>query len=1215
MSIEMDGTDAQIKQKDAESRRKALDLNQSFIVRAPAGAGKTELLTQRYLGLLSKVESPEQIIAITFTRKAATEMRNRILKRLEAAAGPVPEIEHERQTWTLACAAMQADQQLGWGLLENPDRLRIITIDSLCASLVRQMPYLSRFGGMPSVAEKPETHYAEAARLTVGAVENVEAVAKALEYLDNDVGKLQKLIVAMLAFRDQWLEHIGDLRAGDDAALRTQLRDDLTTSLSRLVERDLAIAAQLLAAMQTPKLMAAARYIAAFVPPENLQAPILSLSDWSTPLGDSVEELKSWQALGKLLLTKKGRGDPYKTLGKTNGLPDIKDAPDSKLFKAHKETLKATCDYLREHDKAAAALQALSLCPAPVYTDPDLDAILTFVEVLITAYGFLWGAFQDAGETDFIEVADRALKALGNPQEPSELALKLDYELHHLLVDEFQDTNNHQISLLQKLTAGWTRQDGRTLFVVGDPMQSIYRFRKADVGLFLRTLNTGIGDIKLLPLTLYRNNRSVPKVIDWINNSFQNIFPAEADPERGRVPYSRAIFTKPDPQGEASGIFVHPIIPGVKAASDVNSESAEVVGDKYENSAGSPVNAELDEDGDELEAKEILSIIDAEWKEDNTRNIAVLIRARSHLASLVTEIRRSKPTLRYEAVEIESLSERQPIQDLLALTRALCHRADRVNWLAVLRAPWCGLTLSDLLLLAKPENIQQNAANYRAPLPTIWSLMLEQHQLEMLSNDGQIRLRHAQDALCEFVENPGRQSLRRQVEGAWLRLGGNICIGSQSDVNDVNAYFRLLDKLDAAGRFDLDRLETEINDLYAAPSTDKHAGKLKFMTVHKAKGLEFDTVILPGLHRSTVNREAKLLVWEGTHDDNGKKHLVVAPYKRPGELENVDGEEIEEFAAGNSTAIRTYINALEQSREDQENRRVLYVAMTRAIRSLHLLGVAKPKLNKKIGYYEMQKSSARSGTPLSLLWSAVSGEYDLALQNKLDFMTKQNAEFAEQTTRLELSQFVPQLQRLRQEVIPVNEETAKPPVSGYGVPQPNTISLTAANLATHIGTLVHRYLELIGNQGVETWDQTKIRSLRPVFAKWFIQNGHDRQESQLGSERVERALTYAVTDTKGRWILQSRDVHEATELALTQRVKGSMKNNIVDRTFVDEGVRWVIDYKTGAYEGDDIEAFIASKCREYSHQMERYDSLFQQENLPIKKAIYFVDLNRFEMIS
>ena len=126
---------------DQEARSRALDPSTSFIVQAPAGSGKTGLLTQRFLVLLASVDAPEEIVAITFTRKAASEMRQRILQALErAGSDQPPERDHERRTWKLARHALVRDKALGWQLLDNPARLRIQTIDSLCTALARQMP-------------------------------------------------------------------------------------------------------------------------------------------------------------------------------------------------------------------------------------------------------------------------------------------------------------------------------------------------------------------------------------------------------------------------------------------------------------------------------------------------------------------------------------------------------------------------------------------------------------------------------------------------------------------------------------------------------------------------------------------------------------------------------------------------------------------------------------------------------------------------------------------------------------------------------------------------------------------------------------------------------------------------------------------------------------------------------------------------------------------
>ena len=181
---------------DLKQREQALDPTQSFIVQAPAGAGKTELLIQRYLTLLGTVAAPEEIIAITFTRKAAAEMRHRVIKALDRAKNPVsPGTPHAKKTWELSKNALARDGRFGWRILENPLRLKIQTIDSLCAGLTRQMPYLSRFGAQPEITDQPDALYKEAARNTVAELETGARWSPAIEalvrHLDNHLSKLK----------------------------------------------------------------------------------------------------------------------------------------------------------------------------------------------------------------------------------------------------------------------------------------------------------------------------------------------------------------------------------------------------------------------------------------------------------------------------------------------------------------------------------------------------------------------------------------------------------------------------------------------------------------------------------------------------------------------------------------------------------------------------------------------------------------------------------------------------------------------------------------------------------------------------------------------------------------------------------------------------------------------------------------------------------------
>src|SRR3954466_14349403 len=149
--------------QDEEQRTSALDVRRSFIVQAPAGSGKTDLLVKRFAALLKIVPAPEEILAITFTKKAAAEMRTRVLQAVGA-----PEIAH---------------------------RLRIQTIDSFCAALTRQMPVLARFGAQPEILEDASDLYREAAATVLRQFN--ESSEKLLRHLDNDVAAATTLLADM----------------------------------------------------------------------------------------------------------------------------------------------------------------------------------------------------------------------------------------------------------------------------------------------------------------------------------------------------------------------------------------------------------------------------------------------------------------------------------------------------------------------------------------------------------------------------------------------------------------------------------------------------------------------------------------------------------------------------------------------------------------------------------------------------------------------------------------------------------------------------------------------------------------------------------------------------------------------------------------------------------------------------------------------------------
>ena len=203
---------------DASLRLAVLDITQSWMLQAPAGSGKTELLMQRFLACLAKVDQPESVLAITFTRKAAAEMRGRILLTLQRAgqlnSAQISERPpHEQQSLQLARSVLDTSVALGWNILEYPARLQVRTLDSFCESVAQRAPFKGLLGGVAQVTEDARPLYELAAQRVIdqlafpGALG--DAVAALLVHMDNNVGGVRNLLAAMLAQRDQWLHFLG----------------------------------------------------------------------------------------------------------------------------------------------------------------------------------------------------------------------------------------------------------------------------------------------------------------------------------------------------------------------------------------------------------------------------------------------------------------------------------------------------------------------------------------------------------------------------------------------------------------------------------------------------------------------------------------------------------------------------------------------------------------------------------------------------------------------------------------------------------------------------------------------------------------------------------------------------------------------------------------------------------------------------------------------
>jgi ATP-dependent exoDNAse (exonuclease V) beta subunit len=859
--------------------------------------------------------------------------------------------------------------------------------------------------------------------------------------------------------------------------------------------------------------------------------------DWQLDLKAHVDDLAQWQALSSFLVTKSERSY-RKTVNKNNG-----------FLAAHADQKEAYFAVIKGLEASHFIANVIDL-PALEAMHADQPVIQALTKLLMLAATHLWAVFQESGEVDFVAIAQSAQLALEDEQGVTDLALKLDYKITHLLIDEFQDTSPVQMRLIEKLIEGWEPEDGRTLFCVGDPMQSIYRFRKADVSLFLQAAEQGIGHLPMTRLQLSRNNRSFPAVVKWINDAFLQIFPSVDNINQGAISYRKFIATHPPVNGE--GVTVHPLVIDTHSDEDVDDTS---------------VNSKL------IEAHYVADlIVRLRAGQPKAKKIAVLVRSRSHLQELVSEIRRNHPDLKFQALEIEHLDDRQTVQDAFSLTCALMHRADRVHWLNLLRAPWCGLTLSDLYAIS--------ADDHRA---TIWQLMHESERIQTLSADGQLRLMHVTKVLTEAFEHQGRMPTRRWLESTWLQLGGGKCLIEAGDNRDVQVFFDLVEKVSRNGYLDIAALELAMQKLYAKPDIEADES-LQFLTIHKSKGLQFDTVILPALNRPPRNSDHELVLWQEVMI-NHHLHLIAAPLTMA---------KSSRAKSNTAPSVYDFLKGLEAQRSDNEIVRLLYVAATRTERCLHLIASIQTNAKGEI------KPKAKS--LLKVLWPAVEDDFKLATP-----LHNQAAQ-----SLVDFAQFKPQLQRLPvvelshigsaefvSSAIPFDSaENANPALENLSE------YLQGVDLQRHCGTLAHLYMQLLANVDCQSWNKSRLGDCLPAMVNWLQQQGHLLTNAKAGASQVLVALQATLASKEGQWVLQPHSV-AASELSLMQAQAGKIKNHIIDRTFIENGTRWIIDYKlTAQNEVSDL----ASAAEQHRPQLSRYASLFSQEKLPIRIAVFFLSL-------
>jgi ATP-dependent helicase/nuclease subunit A len=885
---------------DAAARAHAVDPARNVVLEASAGTGKTSVLVERYVNLLRAGVEPDHILAITFTRKAAAEMRERIVARLREAA-----------------RLSQLDAGRWRELRERLGDIAIATIDAFCLSLLREFPLESDVDPGFDLADDTE-----APRLIAEALDQSLRICRGLARSDDDVALL--------------FAQLGERR--------------LRTGLAALLDRRL-VAPQALR-----------RYLSSG--PRDLNAAEVCrraagrLRDVFAGVAGGVERFLADGPRGQLSFAM--LADDIRTLCTGTVVPAFERREDQAEFRVLVDRLRAyfvkadgspregsfsgtgftgadcASDAVWKRHRAAAASIAPAVGQAVQGFRRDLNVVLS--RAVWRVFGVTVSEYQRTLDSrallDFSGVLERAVKLLADMDEFAQSRFKLEARYRHVLVDEFQDTSRAQWQLVAQLVRNWGEGFGAasdalqpSIFIVGDRKQSIYGFRDAEVTVlddaaaFVTALRERDDPRHAISVSF----RSTRQILAFVNDLFTDMHKAPDRPDRfrydetDRFPLEEfaegaergvTVRLKPDATTESSGSDNHQTtLPWDSPSEDEEDISSSA--DSSEPSLGLVVAGNITEAAEGV-ASEVSAVIGTATVRDRATgvrraarasDIAVLFRSRdTHREYEKALERHGIPTYVYKGLGFFDADE---VQDAVALLRFLADPHSNLRAAALLRSRVVRLSDRGVAMLAPrlaaaltdvepPETAKQLSAEdthvfmqLRSALPEWRALVDRVTPSELLSR----LLRET--------------SLSYELHGPRYRQ-------SRENLKKLRAMIR---RFQNRGYATLARVVDHIDQLALGDESnatiDAHDA-VSLMTVHAAKGLEFPIVFIVDLSRGTGSARAPIRV---VADIKGESSVAVADYQ----------SEADEDAV---------------ARDREETKRLLYVAVTRARDRLYLSGVA-----------------------------------------------------------------------------------------------------------------------------------------------------------------------------------------------------------------------------------------------------------------------------------
>ncbi|EOD00240.1 ATP-dependent DNA helicase UvrD/PcrA [Caldisalinibacter kiritimatiensis] len=787
-----------------DSQRKAVEtIDKNVAVNAGAGSGKTRVLVERYIyilenGVLEKDKEIESILAITFTNKAAAEMKERVRKS-------VSEKIVEDKKWKR--------------IYMDIDRAQISTIHSFCSKILRENPIESKLTPGFSVLEDYEA-------------DNI--LKEIIEtYINEGLEKDHDMFKFFRYFTADSLDKSNNSIIDNIKNLYNKIR---STGFSFIEVKNITLNTI-----------------------DNLEVDI-----------SLIEDIKQKFIY---LMSKARKNSKFAKLEKDNIWIQFKDEHVTEIDNIVIDTLKYLSQNIGKMKNEEETIKELKRSISEIVKIEEKNKRHIYeklLDILIDIDTRYSEEKRRRGVLDYEDLQLRVLKLLDN----NEIRKKYQKKFRYIMVDEFQDTNELQKKIIYKLCSENSKLDRQNLFVVGDPKQSIYRFRGADVEVFYDVMNDINEVSNIEPITLEDNFRTVDSVMGFINSIFERVMGDAYDKLR--------------PNKESSNKVDVEVLECEDLQIPEEENKAEYV-KKYES---------------ELIAKRIKKLVEKDGY--RYRDIALLFRSTTD--NSIYEEALKQYGIPFYNIGSGGFFKRQEIIDIINALKAINNRFDTLSVVATLRSPMFGLsdntlywilrdTTSDILERLN-EDIHNISKEEREKVKKAYEILTRLNNIKSFVK--------VYDLINELIEKT------YYIETCMLKFGNKQTMANIVKFTEMAREFSQRNNSDLQGFLDYidNKIKNDIDEGQAQVESEE-GNTVKIMTIHKSKGLQFKVVIVPQLSKQFNFSYPNILF-------DKKKGIGI---KHPNKLGKPDKE-----------TSHLYKDILEAHKEKdmEENKRILYVAMTRA---------------------------------------------------------------------------------------------------------------------------------------------------------------------------------------------------------------------------------------------------------------------------------------------